>query len=120
MDDPFPPSEHITSTAVLANFIRRAVARFFIALGAANFFLLILYPWDSNFYPEGNCLHGPLWLLKTQGVEDKLLGAILILLLLPLLFAWIVKPNVYTIFIACCAILFWIGIGIWIATISAA
>jgi hypothetical protein len=86
----------------------------------AAVFLLVFYPWGDTYYPEGNLLHGPLWLFKTRATEDKEIGAVVTVLLLPALFAWVVKRSPLTILAAVAGAIFWIGFGMWLAAMAVA
>lgn len=94
--------------------------RLFMALAVACLFLLVLYPWRDVFYPEGNWLHGPLWLFKTEGTADKMIGGVVTALLLPILFAWVAKPNPFTVMIAVGGAIMWVGFGMWLAAMAVA
>ena len=96
------------------------VTRFCMALAVACLFLLVLYPWPDAFYPEGNWLHGPLWLFKIEATGDKVIGGVVTLLLLPILFAWVVKPNPFTVLVAVGGAIMWVGFGMWLAALAVA
>lgn len=91
-----------------------------MALTVACLFLLVLYPWRDIYHPEGNWLRGPLWLFTTDAAEDKMIGGVVTALLLPILFAWVVKPNPFTIAAAVGGAIMWIGFAIWLAALAVA
>src|SRR5436309_6447240 len=68
-------------------------ARLGSSLAAACLLLFALYPWGTEFYPEGNWLPGPLWLFRTQAAVDKTIGAIAVTVLMPVIFAFLIKPG---------------------------
>jgi hypothetical protein len=97
---------------------RPLLVRLSASLAVACFFVLIMYPWGGTYYPEGNWLRGPLWLFKTHGSEDKVIGSVATVLLLPLLFAWVVNRNPLTILAAVAGAISWIGFGMWLAAMA--
>jgi len=92
-------------------------ARLAVAVAAACLFLLVLYPW--SFYPEGNWLCGPLWLFKTRGSVDKLIGGLSTAALTPLIFAFVIKPGRLSVAMSITGILTWVGFGMWLASMAA-
>jgi hypothetical protein len=95
-------------------------ARLGASLVAACVLLLALYPWGADsFYPEGNWLPGPLWLFRTQSAVDKTTGAIASTVLMPVIFAFLIKPGRLTAVLSITGILAWVGFGMWLAMMAA-
>jgi hypothetical protein len=94
-------------------------ARLCLAFVASCLFLLVLYPWGSGVYPEGNWLPGPLWLFRTQSVGDRIIGAITATILTPLIIAFLLKPGRTTAVLSIVGIVSWIGFGMWLAAMAA-
>jgi hypothetical protein len=91
-------------------------ARLGSSLAAACLFLFALHPRGAeSFYPEGNWLPGPLWLFRTQATVDKTIGAIAVAVLMPVIFAFLIKPGRLTAVLSIAGLLAWIGFGIWLA-----
>jgi hypothetical protein len=87
---------------------------------AACVLLLALYPWCADScYPEGNWLPGPLWLFRTQAAVDKTKGAIVATVLMPVIFAFLIKPGRMTAVLSIIGILAWVGFGMWLAMMAA-
>ena len=80
--------------------------------------LLVVWPKDGNYYPEGNWLFGPLWLLCTRSSYDKEVGAVVALLLLPLIAVYPIKPGLLTGAISALGVSIWIGFGAWLAMLA--
>jgi len=96
------------------------VARLCAAVAIACLFLLALYPWGGTYFPEGNWLRGPLWLLKSQSLGDNVFGAFVTVLLLPALFAWVVKRSPSTIVATVAGAVAWVAFGMWLAAMAIA
>jgi hypothetical protein len=94
-------------------------ARLCSAVAASCLFLLVLYPWCVGYYPEGNPLRGPLWLFRVQRIEDRVIGGITATILTPLIFTFLIKPGRLTAVLSIAAILAWVGLGMWLASMAA-
>lgn len=81
-------------------------------------FLLIVFPKVNNYFPEGNWLPGPLWLLLAQSQYDQQIGLLASLLLAPALIAVFVQPNIWTAMLTFSGFVFWIGFGVWLAMLA--
>jgi hypothetical protein len=92
--------------------------RLSLALAASCLFLLALYPWGGEFYPEGEWYRGPLCLFGSQSLEDKITGGIVATILTPLIFAFFVRPGCFAVVLSIAGTLAWLGFGIWLALLA--
>lgn len=90
------------------------------ALICAALLGLLLYPWNVEYYPEGNWLRGPMWLFAVESVGDKIIGAIISAFLLPMLTLWAFNSNLFTVFLGIVGALAWLGFGMWLAAMAVA
>lgn len=102
----------LCSTAEFAGVTRAVIC--------ATLLVLLLYPWNGEYYPEGNWLRGPMWLFAVQSVGDKIIGAMITAFLLPTLTLWAFSLNVYTAFVGIVGALVWLGFGMWLAAAAVA
>jgi hypothetical protein len=95
-------------------------SRIILAIATACLLLLVLYPWNErSFSTEGNWVRGPLELFKVQAFSDQLIGGIVATALVPLIVAFIIKPNRTTAGISIAGTLAWVGFGFWLASMAA-
>ena len=59
-------------------------------------------------------LAGPIWLFRTQSIDDKISGAIGVAILLPCMFVVGIWCNRFTIGLAVLGALSWLTVGFWI------
>jgi hypothetical protein len=87
-----------------------------LAIAAAALFVLVSYPRGETVFPASPFC-GPLTLLKPWSSLDKAIGATLTVILLPLIFAPVVRTNRATIRLAIGAVLAWFVLGYLIALV---
>jgi hypothetical protein len=96
----------------------RLLLRLAGTLLVAGAFLIVCRLMSDSVYGDTRLFAGPIWLFRTQSIEDKLLGGLGAGLLLPCIFAVGVWRSPATILLAILALVCWIGIGIWLEAIA--
>ena len=91
----------------------------------AKYYLRVVASWWAAVsfvflcWLSGNSgISGPVMLFATQGVEDKIVGSIVMAILLPPMFAVGVWRNAFTIALSIVAFVCWLGFGLWLEALA--
>ncbi|MEX1039414.1 MAG: hypothetical protein WDZ51_02205 [Pirellulaceae bacterium] len=80
--------------------------------------ILLIAPWSGSFHPEGNWLFGPLWLLLVRHPGEKLIGAVIAMVLLPAIGAVLFRPGIITAIVSGPGLMLWVGFGVYLAMLA--
>jgi hypothetical protein len=89
-----------------------------LAILAGAVFVGLCWILSGSLYGDPRILAGPVLLLRTQGTEDHVIGATLILILLPSMYVVTVWRNAATIALSALSCLGWIAVGFWIEAMA--
>ncbi len=79
--------------------------------------LLVANPWwYRGYWPEGNPLCGPLWLLKVRDPFEKSIGALVSVLLLAAVVAPVFRLRWYVVVLCLLAVAAWMACGVYLAS----
>jgi hypothetical protein len=97
-------------------------SRFFLRLPCTMLAAAIFVYWchllSDSVYGEVRMLAGPVWLLRTRSIEDKIVGITGMIALLPGIFAVGIWRNALMVILSVIAILCWIAFGFWLEAMA--
>ena len=92
--------------------------RYVLTILAAAAFVGVCWLISDSVNGDTRILAGPVLLLRTWGAEDHAIGAGLMLILLPCIFAVGIRTNAVTVILSILACLCWVGFGLLVEGIA--